>query len=150
MIGAISETLKNPGFIGRNSDGKIIFIKLFIKKSQPKNVVSVVIERDGLKISISTHEKRDGQIKKLITEAESLQKSSPDHGTVHDERVAEPTQVDDLIIADAEENVKSIFDLVCNPLVRNPLVRDSLTWSGHKLQGRTKWNGLASLEVWTT
>lgn len=109
MIGAISETLKNPGFIGRNSDGKIIFIKSFIKKSQPKNVVSVVIERDGLKISISTHEKRDGQIKKLITEAESLQKSSPDHGTVHDERVAEPTQVDDLIIANAEEKSQVSF-----------------------------------------
>lgn len=60
-------------------------------------------------LSISTHEKRDGQIKKLITEAESLQKSSPDHGTVHDERVAEPTQVDDLIIAHAEE--KSQVDL---------------------------------------
>ena len=60
---------------------------------------------------ISTYEKRDGQIMKLITEAESLQKSSPDHGTVHDERVAEPTQVDDLIVADAEEKVKSIFDL---------------------------------------
>lgn len=85
---------------------------------------------------ISTYEKRDGQIKKLITEAESLQKSSPDHGTVHDERVAEPTQVNDLIIADAEEIVKSVFDLVREAaqasifeLVRNPLVRDSLTWS---------------------
>ena len=52
------------------------------------------------------------------------------------------------IIVD-DEKVKSIFDLVKEAktgsifdLVRNPLVRDSLTWSGHKLQGRRKWNGL--------
>ena len=61
------------------------------------------------------------------------------------------------IFAQDNEIVKTIFELVkdawtCSifDLVRNPLVRDSLTWSGHKLQGRTKWNGLASLEVWTT
>ena len=53
------------------------------------------------------------------------------------------------IVTQKQEKVKSIFDLVrdartCSifDLVRNPLVRDSLTWSGHKLQGRRKWNGL--------
>lgn len=55
----------------------------------------------------------------------------------------------DYIIAQDQKKVKSIFDLVKEAqtgsifdLVRNPLVRDSLTWSGHKLQGRRKWNGL--------
>lgn len=55
----------------------------------------------------------------------------------------------DYIIATDEEIVKSVFDLVKETktgsifdLVRNPMVHDSLTWSGHKLQGRRKWNGL--------
>ena len=59
--------------------------------------------------------------------------------------------------AKAAKLIKTLMDMVketktCSifDLVRNPLVRDSLTWSGHKLQGRRKWNDLASLEVWTT
>lgn len=66
-------------------------------------------------------------------------------------------RVDNTIVNQNKKIVKTIFELVkdawtCSifDLVRNPLVRDSLTWSGHKLQGRRKWNGLASLEVWTT
>ena len=53
------------------------------------------------------------------------------------------------VVLDRAPQQKSIFDLVkdartCSifDLVKNPLVKDSMTWSGHKLQGRRKWNGL--------
>ncbi len=111
LIGAIAETLKEPNYIGRDTDGKIVYIKTFVRQDNPHNVVSLVIERDGLKISISSHDKRDKQVKAIITRAEPLQKSGPDHGTVRDNRVADSTNVDELIIIDNPEKVKSIFDL---------------------------------------
>ena len=84
LIGAIAETLKKPGYICRDIDGKILFLKSFIRRNNPHNVVTVLIERDGLKITVSAHDKRDNQIYDIITRAEPLEKLSPDHGTVHD------------------------------------------------------------------
>ena len=108
LIGAISETLKDPAYMCRDTDGKIIFIKSFDREGKQKNIISVMIERDTLKINVSTHYKRDDQIKNIITRAEPLEKSSSDHGTVHDERVAEY----ELTITDEEPKVKSIFEIV--------------------------------------
>ena len=107
LIGAISETLKDPAYMCRDTDGKIIFIKSFDREGKQKNIISVMIERDNLKINVSTHYKRDNQIKNIITRAEPLEKSSSDHGTVHDERVAEY----ELTITDEEPKVKSVFEI---------------------------------------
>lgn len=35
LIGAVFETLTNPGYMGRDTDGKIIYIKTFEKKAPP-------------------------------------------------------------------------------------------------------------------
>lgn len=107
LIGAIAETLKNPAYQCRDSDGKIIFIKSFIRKGDPKNIVSVMIERDGLKINVSTHYKRDNQVRSLITRAEPLAKSGSDHGSVRDERAAEY----ELSIDQDAPKVKSVFEI---------------------------------------
>lgn len=107
MIGAISETLQHPGYMCKDIDGKTIFIKTFERKGNPRNVISVMIERDGLKINVSTHYKRDNQIKNIIKRADPIEEVSSDHGTVHDERVAEY----ELNIIDDDVKVKSIFDI---------------------------------------
>jgi hypothetical protein len=111
LIGAIAETLKKPGYMCRDTDGKIIFIKTFKRKENPHNVVTVLIERDGLKITISAHDKRDNQIRDIITRADPIKEVSPDHGTVHD-CVADTTCVASLIIQDEEHKIKSIFEIV--------------------------------------
>lgn len=107
LIGAISETLQHPGYMCKDTDGKTLFIKTFKRKDRPQNIISVIIEKDGLKINVSTHYKRDNQIKNIIKRAEPLKEASSVHGTVHDERVAEC----DLNITDNDSKVKSIFDI---------------------------------------
>ena len=108
MIGAISETLQHPGYMCKDIDGKTIFIKTFERNGNPRNIISVMIERDGLKINVSTHYKRDNQIKNIIKRADPIEEVSSDHGTVHDERVAEF----ELNIIDNAPKVKSIFEIV--------------------------------------
>lgn len=107
LIGVISETLKHPGYMCKDTDGKTIFIKTYKRKGSPRNIISVMIEKDGLKINVSTHYKRNNQVMNIIKRAEPLEEVSSVHGTVHDERVAEY----ELTITEEDEEVKSIFEI---------------------------------------
>ena len=62
LIGAIHDTLEKPCFIADEKGGTTLYVKSFIKIDEQKNIMSVVIKRDGLIISISTHEEREKQI----------------------------------------------------------------------------------------
>ena len=86
-----------------------MYVKSFIKNDEQKNIMSVVIKRDGLNISISTHEERESQILNKIKKAGVLMETASDDGTVHDERVADTTRVVSLTITDEELKVKSIL-----------------------------------------
>ncbi|MBR5450577.1 MAG: DUF2213 domain-containing protein, partial [Methanocorpusculum sp.] len=93
LIGAIHDTLADPCFIAEEKGGTTLYVKSFIKNDEQKNIMSVVIKRDGLNISISTHEERESQILNKIKKAGVLMETASDDGTVHDERVADTTRV---------------------------------------------------------
>ncbi len=112
LIGAIHDTLADPCFIAEEKGGTTLYVKSFIKNDEQKNIMSVVIKRDGLNISISTHEERESQILNKIKKAGVLMETASDDGTVHDERVADTTRVVSLNITDEEPKVKSVFEIV--------------------------------------
>lgn len=112
LIGAIRETLRTPCFIAEEKSGTTLYVKSFTKDNEQKNIMSVVIKRDGLNISISTHEERESQILSKIKKAGVLMETASDDGTVHDNRVADTTRVVSLIITDEAQKVKSIFERV--------------------------------------
>ncbi|MBR5007875.1 MAG: DUF2213 domain-containing protein [Methanocorpusculum sp.] len=111
LIGAIHDTLADPCFIAEEKGGTTLYVKSFIKNDEQKNIMSVVIKRDGLNISISTHEERESQILNKIKKAGVLMETASDDGTVHDERVADTTRVVSLTITDEEPKVKSVFEI---------------------------------------
>ncbi len=55
-------TLSDPSVVLKATNGTRMYVKSFIKNNEQRNIVSVIIDRDNLHISISTHEKREGQI----------------------------------------------------------------------------------------
>lgn len=99
--------------------------------------MSVVIKRDGLNISISTHEEREPQILSKIKKAGVLRETASDDGTVHDERVADTTRVVSLNITDTAPKVKSIFEIVRGSVFDR--VRSISVWNTDK---STKTTGL--------
>lgn len=111
LIGAIHDTLENPCFIAEEKSGTTLYVKSFIKNNEQKNIMSVVIKRDGLNISISTHEERESQILSKIKKAGVLHEAASDDGTVHDNRVADTTRVVSLNITDNQPKVKSVFEI---------------------------------------
>lgn len=111
LIGAIHDTLENPVFIAEEKSGTTLYVKSFIKNNEQKNIMSVVIKRDGLNISISTHEERESQILSKIKKAGVLHEAASDDGTVHDNRVADTTRVVSLNITDNQPKVKSVFEI---------------------------------------
>lgn len=111
LILALHDTLEKPCFIAEEKSGTTLYVKSFIRNERQKNIMSVVIKRDGLNISISTHEERTSQILSKIKKAGVLRETASDDGTVHDERVADTTRVDTLIIKDTGEKHKSIFEI---------------------------------------
>jgi len=111
LIGAIHDTLEKPCFIAEEKGGTILYVKSFIQNDKQKNIMSVVIKRDGLNISISTHEEREPQILSKIKKAGVLRETASDDGTVHDERVADTTRVVSLNITDTAPEVKSVFEI---------------------------------------
>lgn len=111
LIGAIHDTLTNPCFIAEEKGGTTLYVKSFIQNDKQKNIMSVVIKRDGLNISISTHEEREPQILSKIKKAGVLRETASDDGTVHDERVADTTRVVSLNITDTAPKVKSVFEI---------------------------------------
>lgn len=112
LIGAIRETLSKPCFIAEEKNGTTLYVKSFTKDNEQKNIMSVVIKRDGLNISISTHEERESQILSKIKKAGVLKETASDDGTVHDKCVADTTRVVSLIITEDTQKVKSIFERV--------------------------------------
>lgn len=130
LIGAIHDTLANPCFIAEEKGGTTLYVKSFIQNDKQKNIMSVVIKRDGLNISISTHEEREPQILSKIKKAGVLRETASDDGTVHDERVADTTRVVSLNITDTAPKVKSIFEIVrCSVFDR---VRSISVWNTDK------------------
>ena len=111
LIGAIHDTLAKPCFIAEEKGGTTLYVKSFIQNDKQKNIMSVVIKRDGLNISISTHEEREPQILSKIKKAGVLRETASDDGTVHDERVADTTRVVSLNITDTAPKVKSVFEI---------------------------------------
>ena len=111
LIGAIHDTLANPCFIAEEKGGTTLYVKSFIQNDKQKNIMSVVIKRAGLNISISTHEEREPQILSKIKKAGVLRETASDDGTVHDERVADTTRVVSLNIIDTAPKVKSVFEI---------------------------------------
>ena len=111
LILAIHDTLEKPCFIAEEKSGTTLYVKSFIQNNKQKNLMSVVIKRDGLNISISTHEERESQILSKIKKAGVLKETASDDGTVHDKRVADTTRVVSLTINDFDENRKSIFEI---------------------------------------
>ena len=111
LIGAIHDTLENPCFIAEEKSGTTLYVKSFIKNNEQKNIMSVVIKREGLNISISTHEERESQILSKIKKAGVLHEAASDDGTVHDNRVADTTRVVSLNITDNQPKVKSVFEI---------------------------------------
>ena len=112
LILALHDTLEKPCFIAEEKSGTTLYVKSFIRNERQKNIMSVVIKRDGLNISISTHEERTSQILSKIKKAGVLRETASDDGTVHDERVADTTRVVSLSITDSGEKRKSIFEIV--------------------------------------
>ena len=88
-----------------------MYVKSFIQNDKQKNIISVVIKRDGFNISISTHEEREPQILSKIKKAGVLRETASDDGTVHDERVADTTRVVSLNIIHTAPEVKSVFEI---------------------------------------
>jgi|GEM_PF-1252359 len=88
LLAPMFATLSDPSVIIKATNGTRIYAKSFIKDKKQRNIVSVIIDRDNLHISISTHEKREEQI---IKKASKLlyQKPAGDHGTVRHKDVAE-------------------------------------------------------------
>ena len=112
LIGAIHDTLEKPCFIAEEKSETTLYVKSFIKDNKQKTYMSVVIKRDGLNISISTHEERESQILSKIKKAGVLHEATSDDGTVHDKCVADTTRVVSLTITDDLPKVKSVFEIV--------------------------------------
>lgn len=96
LLATMYETIKKPNVIGKTENGEKLYIKTFKKDNKTKNIVSVIIDKGKLHISISTHEERFNQIAKKI--ARILYKNSSNDevktsydGTVQKESVAENT-----------------------------------------------------------
>ena len=111
LIGAIHDTLSNPCFIAEEKGGTTLYVKSFIKNDEQKNIMSVVIKRDGLNISISTHEERETQILSKIKKAGVLMETASDDGTVRDKSVADTTRVVSLTITDEPPKSKTVFEI---------------------------------------
>ena len=94
LLAPILETLKNPNVIGQTKNGEKLYVKTFNKNNKVKNIMSVVIDRGNMHISISTHEERLNQIAKKIARilyknpGNNEVKTSHD-GTVRKEPVAD-------------------------------------------------------------
>lgn len=94
LLAPILETLKNPNVIGQTKNGEKLYVKTFNKNNKVKSIMSVVIDRGNMHISISTHEERLNQIAKKIARilyknpGNNEVKTSHD-GTVRKEPVAD-------------------------------------------------------------
>jgi len=56
LLGAMKQVLSDP-LVVYESEGAKVYAKPLTDKGKPKTVVSVVVDRDGINVSISTHQK---------------------------------------------------------------------------------------------
>ena len=66
LIGVIGDVLKDPAIIFKTNDDVKVYVKRYKSESKNRDIVSVVIERNKLNISISTHIEKTMQIAKKM------------------------------------------------------------------------------------
>lgn len=70
--------MENPSFIFRAENGTKVYVKSFVSDNgKKKNILSATIERDGIGISITTHEERINQILSKIKKTGILYEKVP-------------------------------------------------------------------------
>lgn len=154
----ICENLNNPGkcvITKYKNDEFSVYTK--VNETTRIGIDVKLFDRDLYVNALTTVFRKDLKPDAVIIYPKQGQKITPEQWSLLAGPNSQPYTTDgcimgnphDYTIATDEEKVKSIFDLVKETktgsifdLVRNPMVKDSLTWSGHKLQGRRKWNGL--------
>ncbi|WP_024468674.1 PBECR2 nuclease fold domain-containing protein [Treponema pedis] len=75
LLGAVAETLKKPvAVIFEMRDGKpsLLYVKSFLTGGKYKIVQSVVVEIDGVNVSVSTHERTINNVLNKIKKADQV------------------------------------------------------------------------------
>lgn len=103
LIVPMYETLKNPCIIGESENGAKLYVRSFINEnSRQRNIISVVVDKGGISVSISTHEERALQIAKKISgilyknsayDGKTHNDDFPHDGTVRNESVADNSNI---------------------------------------------------------
>lgn len=106
LLGAMADVIKDPAVIIKTKDNAKIYAKTYQGEKHKKTVVSVIVDKGELHISISTHIERSAQIAKkmdsiLYTKIESVHGKKP-HGTTPDNSKVSQNN------ADVKENNKTV------------------------------------------
>lgn len=84
LLSAMADVIKNPALIIKTDDNAKIYAKTYQRKNHEKTIISVVVDKGQLHISISTHIERNKQLAKkmdsiLFERTESVHGITP-HG----------------------------------------------------------------------
>lgn len=93
LIAAMADVMKNPALIMKTDSGAKVYAKTYERKNHKKTVISVIVDKGKLHISISTHIEKNKQLAKkmdsiLFDRTESVhgdnasQEKTPDNSNI--------------------------------------------------------------------
>ena len=84
LLAAMADVLKNPALIIKTDDNAKLYVKTYKSNAKEKNVLSVVVDKGNISVSISTHIERNVQLAKkmasiLYSKTEAVHGENPPH-----------------------------------------------------------------------
>ena len=154
LLGAMADVMKDPAVIIKTKDNAKIYAKTYQGEKHKKTVVSVIVDKGELHISISTHIERSTQIAKkmdsiLYTKIESVHGKKP-HGTTPDNSkvsqnnadVKENNNISEKRAAELKNQIESAFDKNMNaPYTRHTAESSIKKYGKKKLEELAKMAG---------
>jgi len=64
LLAPMADVMKNPALVIKTADGAKLYVKTYKNKKNAKNIVSVIVDKGDIHVSISTHIERDFQLAK--------------------------------------------------------------------------------------
>lgn len=135
ILAPMYETLKNPSVIIKTNDDAKLFCKEFGRPNKKNKIVlSVIIKREGLQISISTHSERLSQIQKKCRTI--LYKKNPNGnvGYAHREDVPRDSTISKSINKSITDELTVNGKIIFDPLYGKPLKQKDFAQMINKLE----------------
>ena len=90
LLAPMADVMKNPALVIKTTDGAKLYVKTYKGEKNAKNIVSVIVDKGDIHVSISTHIERAFQLAKKM-DSILFERSESVHGeTPHEEQKPQP------------------------------------------------------------